>query len=469
MYLKKINIKNFRCFKEYSIEFAPKVTVLFGMNGSGKTTIIHALHKALSFIMYSDNVYETVKVKGKNKRKIIDVRTITNNNPYLHPKSFAKDDFNNHDDKFIEVETVADFGNDLYELEWKMSVIANNCKLRTSEFKYAFGEFYNWHKSTNELPLLAYFSDSFPHVEDTKKSKVVAKIRALRNFGYFDWDEEEGCTNEWIERLENNLKQQIQILSKGLVHNASGMSIRAELKREDKEEFEQLQRESKAIEDCFKVFTNDPIFESSKNIKVTALTLGKTNINAGKLCIQSVNGVEYSFHKLPAGYKRLFNIVLDLAYRSYILDEDKKSNISGVAIVDEIDLHLHPELEQIVLQQLMETFPNVQFIVSTHSPLVIANFNQNAQNANDFRLVKLINDNEEYSNVIIQSIYGLDYNTSLTNIMGTNHSEKYSDELIKAFQYWVKKDKEKASKIAALIQKNYGADSNVVKELKLQI
>ena len=53
MYLKKLNIKYFRCFDKeegFEVKFAPCVTVLFGKNGSGKSTLIHAIHKALSFV-----------------------------------------------------------------------------------------------------------------------------------------------------------------------------------------------------------------------------------------------------------------------------------------------------------------------------------------------------------------------------------------------------------------------------------
>ena len=56
MYLKKLHISNFRCFRDYTIEFAPGVTVLFGKNGSGKSTLIHAIHKALSFSFKNDKV-----------------------------------------------------------------------------------------------------------------------------------------------------------------------------------------------------------------------------------------------------------------------------------------------------------------------------------------------------------------------------------------------------------------------------
>ena len=80
MYLKKLHISNFRCFRNYTIEFAPGVTVLFGKNGSGKSTLIHAIHKALSFLMYSEEIKEKTG-KGK-KAKVIDVTTFRLNNPY---------------------------------------------------------------------------------------------------------------------------------------------------------------------------------------------------------------------------------------------------------------------------------------------------------------------------------------------------------------------------------------------------
>ena len=76
MYLKKLHISNFRCFRDYTIEFAPGVTVLFGNNGSGKSTLIHAIHKALGMLMYTKNKYENIMVKGKRKKKLMDYKTI---------------------------------------------------------------------------------------------------------------------------------------------------------------------------------------------------------------------------------------------------------------------------------------------------------------------------------------------------------------------------------------------------------
>lgn len=434
MYIKKLKISNFRCFKQYDINFAPEVTVLFGKNGSGKTTLIHALHKALGFIMYSENIYETVKGNDKRKRvrKVVDVKTITNNNPYLHPKGYAKDDFNNHSDKFIEIEAWADFDDTLHDVHWKMSALANKCKLRPAEFKYAFRDFYNWHTTTNKLPLLVYISDSFPHREDNKKCVIVSKIRELRNFGYFDWDEEEGCTNEWVFRLETNLKQQVQILAKGIVSNHHGMPVKAEIKKEDEQDFELLFKEYKAIENCFKTFTDAALFTGNGNIQVSALALGKENGNTGKLCVQTTDNREIPFLKLPAGYKRLFNIVLDIAYRSYILSERSTTNTPGIAIVDEIDLHLHPELEKVVLPQLRHTFPNIQLIVSTHSPLVLSGVcTSNGSN----KILKMEPDNS--MPIEIFDIYGLDLNSGMQLVMDVNPNDDELNRLISRCAYMI--------------------------------
>lgn len=450
MYLKKLHISNFRCFRDYTIEFAPRVTVLFGKNGSGKSTLIHAIHKALSMLMYTKNIHETVIVKGKRKKKLIGYKTITNNNPYLHPKGFATDDFNNQNDAFIEVEAIADFDQTLSDVNWKISVKANSNKLRPTEFEDAFLAFYSWQEQGGQLPLLAYISDSFPHKQDNKKSKVKAKIRELRNFAYFNWDEEEGCTNEWIVRLENNLKQQISLLAKGFVNNRPDGHIMAELRDDDRERFESLKSESDSIESYFKKFSSNVLFTSPSAINFEHFALGRTKQNEGKLCIQTVSGGEYDFRKLPAGYKRLFNIVLDLAYRSFILSEERSIDIPGIVIIDEIDLHLHPQLEQVVLMCLTKAFPSLQFIVSTHSLLVLTELK-----TEELPNVILYMRGGDVKPNVTHDIYGIDYNTGIEDVMGVQSKNTELDYMVGLCAYMQsrKKDEQTENIIRRIIEK----------------
>lgn len=78
----------------------------------------------------------------------------------------------------------------------------------------------------------------------------------------------------------------------------------------------------------------------------------------------------YTFQTLSSGYSSIFNIVSELI----MMTEAYKippSEIQGVVLIDEIDAHLHVSLQRKILPFLTKTYPNIQFIVTTHSPFVI--------------------------------------------------------------------------------------------------
>ena len=70
-------------------------------------------------------------------------------------------------------------------------------------------------------------------------------------------------------------------------------------------------------------------------------------------------------------------MVGDLARRLAIANDGRVDALSGsgIVLIDEIELHLHPAWQRDILPRLMATFPNVQFFVTTHSPLVLAQLN----------------------------------------------------------------------------------------------
>lgn len=78
--------------------------------------------------------------------------------------------------------------------------------------------------------------------------------------------------------------------------------------------------------------------------------------------------------QLSDGYRTTLAMVMDIASRMAEANPDMPDPLQshGVVMIDEVDLHLHPGWQQTILLDLMRTFPNVQFIVSTHSPQVIS-------------------------------------------------------------------------------------------------
>jgi predicted ATP-binding protein involved in virulence len=131
-----------------------------------------------------------------------------------------------------------------------------------------------------------------------------------------------------------------------------------------------------------------------------------------ELWLRLKSGREIKFDALPAGYKRLYSIVLDLAYRAYLLNRQADVEPTGLAMIDEIDLHLHPSLETEVVERFARTFPQLQFIMTSHSPLVISNLSSNNKRNKVFRLVA-----GEKSPHELPDLFGVDYDDVLLDWM----------------------------------------------------
>lgn len=84
-------------------------------------------------------------------------------------------------------------------------------------------------------------------------------------------------------------------------------------------------------------------------------------------------GQRLSVNQLSDGEKCMIALIGDLARRLAIANPALESPLqgSGVVLIDEIDLHLHPKWQRLVVPRLLEVFPGCQFVISTHSPHVI--------------------------------------------------------------------------------------------------
>ncbi|AYA68032.1 ATP-binding protein [Acinetobacter sp. WCHA55] len=82
----------------------------------------------------------------------------------------------------------------------------------------------------------------------------------------------------------------------------------------------------------------------------------------------------FSLDDLSSGFKAIFNIYANLLMRAQ-MQNLAPEDLAGIALIDEIDVHLHISLQKKVLPFLIKAFPKIQFIVSTHSPFVITSQN----------------------------------------------------------------------------------------------
>ena len=87
--------------------------------------------------------------------------------------------------------------------------------------------------------------------------------------------------------------------------------------------------------------------------------------------IQDANENVFNFNTLSDGYSAIISIVSELLLRMEA-HKTKTYDLEGIVIIDEIETHLHVDLQKNILPFLIDFFPHIQFIVTTHSPFIIS-------------------------------------------------------------------------------------------------
>jgi predicted ATP-binding protein involved in virulence len=138
------------------------------------------------------------------------------------------------------------------------------------------------------------------------------------------------------------------------------------------------------------------------------------------------NGISLSVEQLSDGEKCLIAMVGDLARRLTIANPEAKKPLlgTGVVLIDEIELHLHPVWQRLVLPRLVKIFPNIQFIVTTHSPQVLGELD------NTYNIFSIEKTKETISIESIASLIGWNSNYILEDFMGAKSISKKTRQLI---------------------------------------
>jgi energy-coupling factor transporter ATP-binding protein EcfA2 len=166
-------------------------------------------------------------------------------------------------------------------------------------------------------------------------------------------------------------------------------------------------------------------------------------------------GQPFYLHQLSDGERGLLALVFDLTRRLAIANPDSVNPIAdGVALVliDEIELHLHPKWQRDVLQRLRDIFKACQFVVTTHSPLVLGEVP-----ARCVRFLEFVNGRVGVT--VPTEAYGMDANRILQEFMGAPVRNRQVDGELKTLFELIDQERfdEARSAIAAL-ERNLGED-----------
>lgn len=127
------------------------------------------------------------------------------------------------------------------------------------------------------------------------------------------------------------------------------------------------------------------------------------------------NGESFNLEYLSDGEKNLISLVGDIARRLIIANPNAKDPTKGegIVLIDEIDLHLHPSWQRIMIPKLQEVFPNIQFIITTHSPQVLSHIKPES-------IFLLKNENNELSYSKAIESYGKNTDRILEDLLGVD-------------------------------------------------
>ena len=385
------------------MEFRKGINLLIGDNSSGKTSLIRACNFVANslFCGYSDENTVWKSVDDDDFKLNIDANnTILPEQPVSISFHLATWDLNpiKADDALVSF----DYDTQLH-IEKKSKKNSRNLLTGLSTLKtYAATLYSNSHLKIgndvvqqNVLPVYACFTTEDIHASrkiDRQKFKEYAQ---KPSFGYFECYDCRGLFDYWLERL--------LVLQEAEIGEQEIECVR------------------KAISKCFGV-NGAGIIEDMVIRPVR-----------GKVFFKYTDGRYVESSMLSDGYKRLVNIVVDIAIRCALLNKgmygsEAYKQTHGTVIIDEIDEHLHPALQSKVLKSLHQTFPEIQFIVSTHAPLVMSSVEKSKDNV----VYRLWYDEEEHDYKHVElNTYGLDSNLILEEEMFVDSRDSIVSEQLK--------------------------------------
>jgi len=431
MRIDKLRLRNFRCFSDIEIELNQNLTVLVAENGQGKSALLDAIRIALWPFVSSFDLARSSFTDPGTGIAISDVRLVR-----LADGGMARQ-------LPSEVSTTGDFGSGTRSTwvrfrEREARATKTKDGGDTSELKRWATEIQaqirDGDAPNHELPVFGYYGtgrlwsqkqlrQSLKGKDDTRDPNFY--IRTFAYLNCLDPASSYKHFKEWfIWAFESLREQQIKKME--------GRSDTKELRAAQ----DRVRVVQQAIDTFLKPITGWHTLEYSVSLEKSLIL---NHDEQGTLDAE----------QLSDGIRSVLAMVGDIAYRCIKLNPhlgvDAAQKTAGVVMIDEVDMHLHPRWQQVVLGQLHEAFPRVQFIVSTHSPQVLTTV------ARGF--IRVLKTDENGVSVEVPKFSPLAHESgdALAQIMGTHREPELSlQEDIRAFEQLVRSGEETSSEAQTL-------------------
>lgn len=393
MILNRATIYNFKGIEEETLTFNGSFNLIIGDNGIGKTSILEAISIGLGGFVAGIEGINTV--------------------------NFSKDD--------IRMKSEA-MGDGSYNIEY-MTPTTITCEVECNDRMYIWNRSKSSVKSSKTtisprdithyatdllkdnnsiLPIINYQGAGRMWTQKREKWENPFKGQYSRGVGYMDCLASESNTKmftNWCKRMEHISWQQGKLIGEYEAVKKAVATFMSELMKQQGE---------------------TTVFYDKRSEEL----MYQDDLEAIPLRLMS------------SGYRSLVGMVADISYRMAILNPNLLYDVTkltnGIILIDELDLHLHPKWQWEIVDALRKTFPKVQFIATTHSPIIIAS-------AEDVNIINLYDENNSIDMISWHPKYeksakGWKIDDVLNGYMGTYHRDKeILDKINKLQELWYKK------------------------------
>ena len=373
MRIDRINIQNFKNYEALEVEFEKGVNLFVGSNGSGKTSMLEAINVALGGFF------------GEQEQKMQRMIELSEVHIYMQEGNPTRTQKTS-----ITASSIIVGGSWTRNFN---SITKNN---DTKNVRYAsiygskiLSSFFE-NESKSIAPLIAYYSTQRLFKEASQSAKQKYDPLIGRRNGYLQCLKDNSIKGTLIEWLGNSVttratKQIKEINSTDFV----------------------LENVEKAIKKTLILFLEELHEDDIKIYQEASFDF--------ELFVQLKDNFSLPINCYSDGFRNLIYLIMDLIWRASQLNpwltlEQLAEQQTGCVTIDEIDLHLHPKWQAKTIGILQELLPNVQFFITTHSPTVVANFENGA--------LYIINEN-----IIVKqntTYFGKEINAVLRNVLGAN-------------------------------------------------
>ncbi len=332
--MESLELRHFRCFEHFSIDFTPGVNLIVGDNASGKTSLLKGAKYALSSFFSGFSDINTVWLSPSSA----DFRKVLNNGWEQQPEP-------------IEIE----FRLSNPDLRDERLTVRKNSPKNSRNLvngllplrDYGREMLQSLHVEGERrcaLPLFDSISTIYTHTGKKIPYKRFLSPSPRATLGYLGALTGGGFGSHWWKRIKVLAETRTRPWELEGIMTAIRLAL--------------------GPDGCGILSDIQPV------------------VSLNEIFIHYTDGETATYDILPDGYLRLIDITVNIAFRALMLNGEifgsqAPQETEGVVLIDELDLHLHPSLQATVVRGLRNAFPRIQFIASTHSPLVMSGVENN--------------------------------------------------------------------------------------------